>query len=157
MAGIGFIIASNLREMRQAKGMRQEEVARILGKSQSRVSAFEKGESIPDIETLIRFCDIFSTDANSILFEKYPRLLGEAREPTEEKTVVSPALKADNPQRTDDSQRCFELYEKLVQAKEQEIALLKENAALQAKNKELNAQLSLSLNAADETPQSSTA
>ena len=40
MSGIAFIIASNLRGMRKSKGMRQDEVAQMLGRSQSRVSAF---------------------------------------------------------------------------------------------------------------------
>ena len=71
MDNISRTIAANLREMRKARGMSQGDVAGLLGKSQSRVSAFEKGESIPDIETIIRFCDIYSTDANSLLSGEY--------------------------------------------------------------------------------------
>jgi phage repressor protein C with HTH and peptisase S24 domain len=51
--------------------MNQQEVAKILGRSQSRISSFEKGENIPDIETLMRLCDIYSTDVGTILSSGY--------------------------------------------------------------------------------------
>jgi len=79
MSSIGFIIASNLKKMREASGMTQEKVAGLLGKSQSRVSSYENGET-PDVEILMRFCDIYSIDANSLLSGGYPKLLGEVRE-----------------------------------------------------------------------------
>lgn len=153
MAGINFVIASNLREMRKAKGMRQHEIAKILGESQSKVSAIETGERPPDLETLIRFCDIYSTDPNVLLAGGYQRILGDERDCEEKKTTdksseekpeTSPAVPVEQQQAASDGCNRCDLYDKLVQAQERENALLrKENAALDAKNKELSESLSL--------------
>ena len=80
MNSLNFIIASNLKEMRKAKGLNQKEVAQLLGRSQSRISAFEKGESMPDIETLMRFCELYSVDVNMLLSHEYSNIPAE-REP----------------------------------------------------------------------------
>ena len=62
MGSFKFILASHLREIRKAKGMRQKEVAEILGESQSKISAIETGERSPDLETFMRF----------VIFRAYP-------------------------------------------------------------------------------------
>ena len=63
----------------------------------------------------------------------------------------------EKPEKAAGCPRCFELYEKLVRAMERENALLKENAALQAKMQELPERLSLCADADDKKTQISTA
>ena len=118
------MLASKLKEMREARGMGQKEVAKILGGSQSKISAIENGERSLDIETFIRFCDIYSTNANYLLSGEYPKILSEPPKDGEEQKP---------PEKPNAEQRCLDLYDKLVAAQEREhAALLRENSDLRA-------------------------
>ncbi|MCA1841539.1 MAG: helix-turn-helix domain-containing protein [Actinobacteria bacterium] len=56
-----FAIAREILAARRAAGMSQEELARAIGTSQSRVSKWERGEEMPRIEALYRIADATGT------------------------------------------------------------------------------------------------
>ena len=59
MSDIKFVIAKNIYELRVAKGMTQLELAEELHYSDKAVSKWEKGDSLPEITTLIAIAEIF--------------------------------------------------------------------------------------------------
>ncbi len=59
MSDIKFVIAKNIYELRVAKGMTQLELAEKLHYSDKAVSKWEKGDSLPEITTLIAISEIF--------------------------------------------------------------------------------------------------
>lgn len=60
---------SRITYMRNKKGMSQAELARLLGKSQSLIAAYENGrvKSLPDDEMLLAFANALGTKPESIL------------------------------------------------------------------------------------------
>lgn len=57
----------HIKQAREAAGLKQYEVARRLGISQSSVSAWEKGEAYPAAENLIKLADILGTTTDALL------------------------------------------------------------------------------------------
>lgn len=60
-------IGKKIKYLRELKGMTQEELANLLYVSKQAVSKWEKGLTIPDIENIIRLCEIFNVDINYLL------------------------------------------------------------------------------------------
>ncbi len=60
MQEIKSVIAKNITQLRQAKGMTQLELAELLNYSDKAVSKWERAESLPDISVLMHIADIFS-------------------------------------------------------------------------------------------------
>ena len=56
-----------LKELRTARGLTQEEFARKLGTSRSRVGMYESGQRNPDPETLEAIADFFNVDIDYLL------------------------------------------------------------------------------------------
>ena len=54
-----MILSKNLRELREQKNLRQQDVADIVGSSQKNVSNREIGKFEPDIQTLWKLADYF--------------------------------------------------------------------------------------------------
>lgn len=54
-----MILSKNLRELREQKNLRQQDVADIVGSSQKNVSNWEIGKFEPDIQTLWKLADYF--------------------------------------------------------------------------------------------------
>ena len=56
-----------LREIRKARGLSQEEVARLLGVSQSLISAYEKEERMPPVKKLVKLAKILNVSVEELL------------------------------------------------------------------------------------------
>lgn len=54
-----MILSKNLRELREQKNLRQQDVADIVGSSQKNVLNWEIGKFEPDIQTLWKLADYF--------------------------------------------------------------------------------------------------
>lgn len=60
-------LAQNLKLARIRKGLKQEELAKLVGKSKNVISNWERGDNKPDADTLFDLCDILDVDANYLL------------------------------------------------------------------------------------------
>ena len=61
-------IGKNLKQLRERKNMKQEDLAELLFVTRQTVSNYENGRSRPDIETLIKIAELLETDVNCILY-----------------------------------------------------------------------------------------
>ena len=61
-------IGKNLKQLREQKGLKQEQLAELLFVTRQTVSNYENGRSRPDIETLMKIAEILETDVNHILY-----------------------------------------------------------------------------------------
>jgi putative transcriptional regulator len=61
------MFAENLRTLRKAKGLSQEELAIRLNVVRQTISKWEKGLSVPDADLLIRLADIFEVPVRELL------------------------------------------------------------------------------------------
>lgn len=61
-------IHERLRQLRQASGLTQEQVAGQLGMTRQALSSYESGRTRPDIETLMKLAEIYDTDLEGILY-----------------------------------------------------------------------------------------
>lgn len=73
MENIKEIIAKNLVDLRKERRMTQQELAEKLNYSDKAVSRWEHAETLPDIETLSRICDIYGVKFEYLL-QKEPLL-----------------------------------------------------------------------------------
>lgn len=69
MKNIREIIASNLQTLRKNKKLTQSEVGEAVHYSDKAVSRWEKGESLPDVETLQKLAELFDVDADYLFKE----------------------------------------------------------------------------------------
>ena len=58
---------NNLRNLRIERGLSQEALGNLIGKTQQSIGKYESGETEPDIQTLIFFADYFQTSVDYIL------------------------------------------------------------------------------------------
>lgn len=72
-------IHNNLRQLRLASGMTQEQVAEKLGVTRQAVSSYEGGRTRPDIDMLLRLCQVYGTDLDGILYGETRALKGAKR------------------------------------------------------------------------------
>lgn len=79
MENIKEIIAKNLVELRKSRGMTQSTLAEMLNYSDKAISRWEHAETLPDIETLCRVCDIYGVSFEYLL-QKEPREIVPASE-----------------------------------------------------------------------------
>lgn len=61
------MLSENLKRLRKAKGLTQEELAERLHVVRQTVSKWEKGTSVPDAELLIRLSEIFEVPVSTLL------------------------------------------------------------------------------------------
>jgi transcriptional regulator with XRE-family HTH domain len=66
---LGEIVANNLRRVRQAKRLTQEELAHRVGMNRNYVGMIERCENSPTVAMLERMCQALQIDA-SVLFER---------------------------------------------------------------------------------------
>lgn len=69
----------NLYNLRKAKKLSQEKLAEKVGVSRQSVSKWETGESYPEMEKIMRLCDIFGCKINDLVHEDFADIdsLGE--------------------------------------------------------------------------------
>ena len=61
-------INENLKLLRKAKGMTQEEVADLISVTRQTVSSYESGRTQPDLEILRRLAEAYQADLNDVLY-----------------------------------------------------------------------------------------
>ena len=62
-----MMLKERIQKLRKEKNMSQEGLADILGISRQAVTKWENGESLPDIDNLIKISNIFSTSLDKLL------------------------------------------------------------------------------------------
>lgn len=67
MDNIKLIIAKNISELRKKMGITQFELAEKLNYSDKAVSKWERGESMPDVLTLVQIAELFEISVNDLL------------------------------------------------------------------------------------------
>ena len=72
-------IHQNLRRLRAQSGMTQEQVAEQLGLTRQALSSYESGRTRPDIDTLLRLCQVYHTDLEGLVYGDTERLRWERR------------------------------------------------------------------------------
>ena len=72
-------INQNLRQLRLDCGMTQEQVAGKIGLTRQALSSYESGRTRPDIEMLMRLCEVYNTDLDAILYGTSRALKGGRR------------------------------------------------------------------------------
>ena len=88
------MLSENLKNLRKAKGLSQEELAIKLNVVRQTVSKWEKGLSVPDSEMLIRLAEVLDTSVTVLLDETIDM---QENEPTDLK-VLSEKLELLNEQ-----------------------------------------------------------
>lgn len=73
MENVKEIIAKNLVELRKSKKFTQQQLAEKLNYSDKAISRWEHAESLPDIETLCRVCDLYGVKFEYLLQEEQPK------------------------------------------------------------------------------------
>ena len=78
-------LATRLRELRQAAGMAQDELARVAGNmSRAYVSELERGEKAATVETMARLAQALGVDVSDLLRkERRPRATTNPKSPEE--------------------------------------------------------------------------
>ena len=64
------MLKENIKSMRKAKGLSQEELAIKLNVVRQTISKWEQGLSVPDAEMLISLSEVFETPVSTLLGEK---------------------------------------------------------------------------------------
>jgi len=73
-------IPNNLRRFRRGRGMKQKEVARILGvRSASMISRWEKGSTLPSTENAFKLAVIYRTMVDALYIDYIMQLKGDIR------------------------------------------------------------------------------
>ena len=74
-------LAEKLLSLRTEKGMSQEDLAEQLGVSRQSVSKWETGQSVPDLDKIIKLADLFGVSVDELVRE------GERPQPPEPKVI----------------------------------------------------------------------
>jgi len=86
------IFGDNLRRIRLSKNMTQANLGKLIYLTGQAISRWEKGETSPDVDTLIQLAKAFDVDANTLLgsnlSEKPLSLIVNNHEPLEEVTHI---------------------------------------------------------------------
>ena len=72
-------IHQNLRRLRAQSGMTQEQVAARLNITRQALSSYESGRTRPDIDMLLRLCQVYHTDLEGLIYGDTERLRWERR------------------------------------------------------------------------------
>lgn len=65
------LLVERLKEARNNKGLKQQEVADQLGIKANTISNWEKGRTEPDIDTFVKLCRIYQIDCAALLSDVY--------------------------------------------------------------------------------------
>lgn len=84
-------IGNNIARLRKEAGMTQAELAERLNYSDKAVSKWERGESMPDILTLMQMSQHFGKDINELLYE--PQEHADTPAPEEKAAPAKPSKK----------------------------------------------------------------
>ena len=73
MTDVKSVIAKNITELRTSGGMTQIELADKLHYSDKAVSKWERGESVPEINTLVAIADLFGVPLDWIVRDEHTK------------------------------------------------------------------------------------
>ena len=73
MENIKEIIATNLASLRKSKRWTQQELAEKISYSDKAVSRWEHAETLPDIETLCKLCELYGVKFEYLLQKEQPK------------------------------------------------------------------------------------
>jgi len=63
---------TRIRELREARGLSQEQLAQAIGTTNQTISNYETGTTEPDIDAITKLCQFFNVTAGYLLnIEKY--------------------------------------------------------------------------------------
>ena len=65
-------IGKNLKQLRESKGLKQEQLAELLFVTRQTVSNYENGRSRPDIETLMKIAEILEIEPIRLFIQENP-------------------------------------------------------------------------------------
>lgn len=65
------LLINSLKEARVNRGLKQLDVAQVLGIKPNTISNWEKGRTEPDIDTFVKLCSIYGIDCASLLSTVY--------------------------------------------------------------------------------------
>ena len=87
------IVANNLTELRKEKGLTQIQLAELFNYSDKAVSKWERGDTLPDLETLKALADYYQVTLDYLVHEgsrkeKSQYLLKEDKEPVNTKAIA---------------------------------------------------------------------
>jgi len=71
--GHGSTFGRRLRALRLAKGLRQAELARLVGRHQTAIGPYERDEYMPPPEVVERLARALDTSAEYLMFGRHPR------------------------------------------------------------------------------------
>lgn len=60
-------LADRFREFRETSGYTQKQLAKLIGKSHVTVQSYEKGTSFPNADTILKMCETYKVDPNTLL------------------------------------------------------------------------------------------
>lgn len=60
-------LSDNIRELRKARGLKQEQLAEAMGVSAASVSKWETGQSVPELTVLIDLADFFQVSVDTLV------------------------------------------------------------------------------------------
>lgn len=89
MSDAKITIAKNITSLRQAHGMTQIDLANELHYSDKAVSKWERGESVPEINTLVAIAELFGVSLDYLIAGKEPVIV--SNESDDAANVKSPA------------------------------------------------------------------
>lgn len=102
-----MILADKITELRKKNGWSQEDLASQLGVSRQSVSKWESGQSIPDLERILRMSEIFGVTTDHLLKDEAAPLEASAVLPPE----APPEPPVDAPQASDEAARMMTMEE----------------------------------------------
>lgn len=82
------MLKNNLKTLREAKGISQEELATKLHAVRQTISKWERGLSVPDAEMLVKLSEVFDTPVSTILGEDIPEAKADDLKAISEKLEV---------------------------------------------------------------------
>lgn len=74
-------IGNRLRIARENAGLKQDDVAKVIGSTFQKVSSFETGRTRVDLETLVILCNLYKANADYILNPELNRTSPERHSP----------------------------------------------------------------------------
>lgn len=104
-------VASRLKQLRMAKGMKQAEVAELIGCETNTISRYERAETMPNIEHLLRLSEVFEVSPIEIL---PPQQTAQQRLFVLRQTLTEKALELDSPE---DLQSLIDKAQQLINSK----------------------------------------
>ena len=63
-------IGKKIHQFRKLSGISQEQLAEKLNVSRQTISKWETGATLPDIQSIVKFCNIFQVTLNDLLLDE---------------------------------------------------------------------------------------